>query len=136
MAHFTNGGSGSGAGATGTTLPLALSPAAPSTRLFPGGQTDLTLSISNPNPAEIRVGSLALDVSQGTGGFAVDAGHAGCPTSTLGYTLQTESWIVPARVGAVNGTREVTLPNAVSMGSAAANACQGASFSVYLIAGP
>lgn len=136
IAHFTNEGSGSGTAQTGTTLPLTLSPAAPSTQLFPGGQADLTLIISNANLAEIRVGSLTLDVRQGTGGFAVDAIHAGCSTSALSLTRQTDGWVVPARVGAVDGTQAVTLPNAVAMGSTAANACQDATFSVYLIAGP
>ena len=37
----------------------------------------MVLTITNPNPASVRVGSLSLDTSQGTGGFAVDGAHSG-----------------------------------------------------------
>jgi hypothetical protein len=107
--------------------------------LFPGGVTNVVLTVSNPNPYSVRIGSLALDTGQGTGGFAVDAGHAGCAVSTLTFTTQTNGgagWTVTGRLGAVDGTLSVNLPNALAMGSGAANACQGASYTVYLAAGP
>ena len=138
VAFWKSGGSGTGASATGDALPLVLSPATPATQLFPGGQSAVHLVVTNPDLSVIRVGSLALDATQGTGGFAVDAGHSGC-TSALGFSTQTNGgigWNVPARAGAVDGTLSVTLANALTMGSAAANACQGATFTVYLIRRP
>ena len=92
----------------------------------------MVLTITNPNAAQIRVGSLALDTSQGTGGFAVDGGHSGCGLATLSFATQTNGgagWTVPG-----SGVLPVTLTNALSMGTGAANACQGATFSVYLTA--
>ena len=44
--------------------------------------------------------------------------------------------MVPKKVGAVDGTLSVTLTNALAMGIGAANACQGASVTIYLAAGP
>jgi hypothetical protein len=90
----------------------------------------VVLTVTNPNAGEVRVGSLALDLSQGTGGFGVDGGHAGCGLTSLSFATQTNGgagWTVPA-----SGTLPVTLTNALSMGTGAANACQGATFSVYL----
>jgi hypothetical protein len=81
--------------------------------------------------------SFALDPSQGTGGFSVDAGHAGCAVATLTFTTQTNGgagWTVPGRIGAVDGTLAVTLTQALAMGSSAEAACQGASFTIYLMA--
>ena len=92
----------------------------------------MVLTITNPDAAQIRVGSLALDTSQGTGGFAVDGGHSGCGLATFSFATQTNGgagWTVPG-----SGTFPVTLPNALSMGTGAANACQGATFSVFLTA--
>ena len=138
-AFWRGSGNGSGSGATGTIVAVTLSPGTPTATLYPGGLTNVVLAMSNPNASPVRLGSLALDTSQGTGGFAVDAGHPGCAVSTLSFTTQTNGdagWTVPAKVGAVDGTLSVTLANALAMGVGAANACQGASFTVYVAAGP
>lgn len=129
------GGSGSGAGSTdtGTTQPVTLSPATASDQLYPGGQATVALTATNPNPGTVRVSSLALDTSQGTGGFAVDAGHAACNVATLSFTTQTNGgsgWNLPT-----GGPTSITLANALSMSASAADACQGATFTVYLNAG-
>lgn len=132
-------GSGSGNGATGATVAVTLSPATPTAALYPGGQTNVVLTITNSNTAIVRIGSLARDTTRGTGGFAVDANHAGCVLSTLSFTTQTNGttgWTVPARTGSVNGTLAVTLPGALAMSSSALNACQGATFTVYLVGQP
>ena len=137
--YWSGSGSGAGTGATGTTLAVRLSPGIPASHLYPGGQAGVGLTVSNPNTFPVYIGSLALDTGQGTLGFAVDAGHFGCALSTLGFTTQTNDntgWTVPAKVGAVDGTLSVTLASALTMSVEAANACQGASFTVYLAAGP
>lgn len=138
-AYWGGSGGGAGSGAAGATVAVSLSPGTPSATLLPGGQADVELSISNPNTLLVHVGALALDTGQGTGGFAVDAGHSGCAVATLSFTTQTNGgagWTVPAKVGAVDGTLDVTLTNALAMGLGAANACQGASATVYLAASP
>jgi hypothetical protein len=132
-------GSGSGSGGTGATVAVTLSPATPTAALYPGGQADVVLTITNSNTAIVRIGSLASDTARGTSGFAVDAGHAGCVLLTLSFTTQTNGttgWTVPAKTGSVDGTLAVTLPSALAMSSSALSACQGATFTVYLVGQP
>ena len=135
-AYWTAGGAGTGFGATGTTVPLTLSSGTPTASLLPGGQTGVVLTITNTNSASVKVSSLALDTTQGASGFSVDASHTGCTLTALSFATQTNGgagWSVPGKVGAVNGTLAVTLPNALSMSLSAVNACQGATFTVYLL---
>jgi hypothetical protein len=130
MAYWAVTGTGSAGATTAGTSAVTLSSGTAVAQLVPGGTSDVALTVTNPNAGQVRVGSLALDTGQGTGGFGVDAGHAGCGLSTLGFTTQTNSgagWTVPG-----TGSLAVTLPNALSMGAGAANACQGAVFTVYL----
>jgi hypothetical protein len=138
FAYWGGSGSGTSSGTTGAAAPVGLSPATPAAGLRPGGTAAVALVVSNPNAYTVRVRSLALDTSRGTGGFTVDAGHSGCATSTLSFTTQTNGttgWTVPAKVGSVNGTLSITLTGALAMSTSAANACQGASITVYLVVG-
>ena len=139
FAYWSGSGSGAGSASTGTAVAVTLSAGTPAATLFPGGTANVVLTASNPNASTVRLGSLALDTVQGTGGFAVDAGHSGCAVATLSFTTATNGgagWTVPGKVGAVDGTLSITLTNALAMGVGAADACQGASFTVYLAAGP
>jgi hypothetical protein len=134
QAYWAGAGGGAGAGTTETIVALRLNPGTPAYALFPGGRTDVVLIVANPNASVARIGSLALDPGQGAGGFAVDGSHSGCDVSTLSFTNQTNGgagWTVPA-----SGTLPVTLADALAMDTGAANACQGARFTVYLAAGP
>jgi hypothetical protein len=57
----------------------------------------------------------------------------------LSFATQTDGgagWTVPGKVGNTNGTLAVSLTNALAMSLGAANACQGATTTVYLTAGP
>jgi hypothetical protein len=103
-AYWRAGGTGTGNEGTATTVPITVSPGTPAANLYPGGTTNVVLTLTNPNFSTIRVGSLALDVTQGTGGYSVDAGHSGCAVATFTYITQSTGWIVPKKVGAVNGT--------------------------------
>lgn len=137
-AYWSGTGVGAGTGTTGTTVAVTLSPGTPSAGLYPGGQANVVLSATNTNDSIIHINSLALNTGQGTGGFSVDGGHAGCSLAALSFTTQTNGgagWNVPARVGVVNGTLAITMTNALSMTSAAADACQGATLTVFLAAG-
>ena len=133
-AFWAGPGNGAGSAATGTTQAVTLSPATASAQLYPGGQAATKLSITNPNPGSVRVGSLSLDTTQGTSGFAVDGAHSTCGVASLTFTTQTNGgagWTVPGA-----GSLPITLANSLSMNTNAANTCQGASFTVYLQAGP
>jgi hypothetical protein len=132
-AYWAGSGNGAGTAATGNTESVTLSPALAAPQLFPGGQAAVSLTVANPNPGSVRVGSLALDTTRGSGGFAADAAHATCGLSVLTFATQTNGgsgWAIPG-----GGSSPVTLPNALSMGAGAAGACQGASITVYLKAG-
>jgi hypothetical protein len=127
-AYLTAGGAGSGAATAGAGDPVTLSPAATSADLYPGGSADVAVSITNPNPFAAAVGSLVVDETRGHGGFAVDAGHAGCDLSALSFAAQPGGgWLVGA-----GATIRVDLADAVSLAPDAAPACQGATFTVYL----
>lgn len=139
LAYWRTSGSGSGSGTTSTTQAITLSSGTPTGGLYPGGTSDVALTVDNPNSTRVRIGSLALSTGQGTGGFDVDGGHAGCATSVLGFTTQTNGgagWTVPAKVGSTDGSLAIDLANALAMSATGANACQGATFTVYLTAGP
>lgn len=134
-AIWTGSAAGAGTVGTGTSVALTLGPGNPGSGLYPGGSADVVLTISNANRAAATVDSLALDPGRGTGGFAIDVGHLGCALSTLTFTTASTGWVVPARVGTVDGSLPVTLSGALSMGIDAADACQGATVTVYLMAG-
>jgi len=129
-AYSGAGGSGSGAAATSTpTQALTLSPAALSNQLFPGGQAAVPLTAANPNPATLRIRSLTLDTSQGSGGFNLDGAHAGCDLASLSFTAQTNGgagWSIPAA-----GSVSINLPASLTMSTSASDACQGANITVY-----
>jgi len=125
-------GSGTGSASAATASSLALTPGTPGTALYPNGSADVATTIANNNPFPVHVSSIALDSGQGSNGFAVDAGHSTCDLSTLSFAAQTNGgsgWDVPA-----NDTLDVDAAGAVSMSGSAGDACQGASFTLYLTA--
>jgi hypothetical protein len=134
LAYWKVSGGGSATATTGTTVNLTLSPGTPTAQLYPGGSAGVVLTITNPNVGPVRVGSIALDTAQGSSGFAVDGAHSACGLGALSYATQTNDgsgWTL-----AGGGSVPITLANALSMTSSAANACQGATFTVYLTAVP
>jgi hypothetical protein len=139
VGYWTGGGSGSASTTLDNPQELIITAGTPSNRIYPGGQAAVALVAENPNPYTVHISSLALDASQGTGGFGVDAGHAGCGVSTLTFATQTNGgagWTVPAKSGSVNGSLSIALANALSMGVGAADACQGADFTIHVLANP
>jgi hypothetical protein len=139
-AYWVGSGDGAGSGRTGTNQNVTLAPATAGDGLYPGGTTDVALSIRNPNATPVRIGSLELDTSRGAAGFAVDPPHSACtPLSVLSMSTQSNGgtgWTVPARSGGTDGELAVTLTGALGMSAQGANGCQGASFTVYLRAIP
>jgi hypothetical protein len=133
VAYWSSAGSGSGSAAAGTITSLSLTPGTPSNRLYPGSSADVSLTITNPNAVVVRVPRLTLDTSQGTNGFSADASHSGCGLAALAFTTQTNAgsgWNVPA-----SGSLAVTLSGALAMAASASNACQGATFTIFLTPG-
>jgi hypothetical protein len=136
-AYWSATGSGTGSTSSSDTSALTINPGTPTASLYPGGSAGVSLTISNPNTATVQVNTLALDTTQGSGGFAVDSAHSGCTLSSLSFAPQTNGgsgWSVPGRSGSTNGSLSLLLPNALSMAVTAPNACQGATFTIYLAA--
>jgi hypothetical protein len=130
---------GSGAATTVLASPeqLSLGPGTPQAQLRPGDDSGVAAVATNPNPYFVQIDSLELDTGAGTGGFDVDAGHNDCDLSVLHLTPQDNAgagWRIPPKVSATDGTQVIDLGNALSMDTDASSACQGASFTVHLIA--
>lgn len=133
-AFWATEGSGTGTAAAETVAAVTLTPATPTTALFPGRSSDVAVSIANDNTYQAFVGSLVLDTSRGTDGFSVSGGQPGCDPAAVSYATQSNGgagWLVPA-----SSTREADLMNAVDLSTAAASECQGATVVVYLLAVP
>lgn len=137
-AYWRASGSGSSSASLADGQAVTVSAGTATSELYPNGSADVALTISNPNGFRVSIPSLTLDTSQGTNGFDVDGAHTGCDTSVLSFTQQSNSgsgWQVPPKVGTTDGSLDLDLAAAVSMSGSAANACQGATFTVYLKAG-
>jgi hypothetical protein len=124
---------GDGDGSAGTSIPtsVALGPGTNSQELFPGGTSDVAVSVTNSNPFAVHIETLEL----GPEGFSVDLEHSTCSTEVLTFTVQSNGgsgWTVPA--GTVGGS--LHLSNAVAMTVEAPAACQGAVFDVDLVGTP
>jgi hypothetical protein len=133
--------SGVGTGTTSVTLPqplpLSLSVGTPTDALSPGNSAGVALVVDNPNTIQEHITSFTLN-SGGSTPISVDAAHAGCSVSVLSFTTATNGgvgWSVPPKVGASDGTLRVNLENSLAMSTAAANACQGAQFTIALVIG-
>jgi hypothetical protein len=132
VAHWRTTGAGTGTGTAGRTLAITLTAGSVGGDLYPGGSAAVSTSATNSGSAEVQIVSLLLDTSQGSAGFAVDAAHSGCDPASFSFTAPKAggSWTVPA-----NSTLDISYANAVTMSKTAANACQGATVTVYLVAG-
>jgi hypothetical protein len=132
LAAWTTGGSGSGQAQAGSATSMTISAGTPSSSLYPTGSADVAATITNPNPYNVHVSSIAL------GTVTVDAGHSSCNLGSVSVTSPQDNsgsgWDVPAKAGAVDGSLDVDLTNAISMSNAANDSCQGATFTVALTA--
>lgn len=138
FAYWTGAGEGAGTTVLGSPVQLTLSPGTAQSQLTPGGASSVAAVATNTNPYFVEIGSLALDTTAGTGGFDVDGAHTGCDVSALHFTTQDNGgagWRVPPKVASTDGTLAIELDHALGMDADAADACQGAAFTVHLIAG-
>jgi hypothetical protein len=123
-------GSGNGPLNTASIVELSLT-ARPDSDLplYPGLTTAVRVTVRNDNAFPIRV--TAVEV--GAGPTIVDPSHrdAGCTNASVSLVGQGFSvrWRVPA-----NSSRTFVISNAIRMASNSPNACQGASFTIPLVA--
>lgn len=124
-AHLSSTGAGSGSGDVSASRQVVVNAgAAPQGTLLPTGTSTgtLTLSVDNPNGSALRIGALALDTAEGTGGY--DAEAVRCKVT---YATQQGPWTVAA-----DSTLQISLPGSLTMGTDAPSDCQGSTFEVYL----
>jgi hypothetical protein len=128
-AYFTAAnGSSSGHATNGTLAPVTVDAFvggdAPSSTLLPGGSADVILRIKNQNAFPVTL----VTVTGGPAAITVDSGHSGCTVAgVVSFTNQTGR---ADTIAASPTTTLVHLANAASMTSAAASACQGATFNI------
>lgn len=122
FAAWLANGTGSGYAEAGTAQELTTIGTPTTTGvLYPGGSGDLALSISNPNPYPVTVVSV-------TGNGTITSDTAGCTPDNHGVTF-TDQTDLDLQVPAEDSASHV-LVGAVAMDQTAADACQGATFTV------
>lgn len=117
---------------------LSVSLAAPTAHLYPGGSSDVVLTLLNSTTEDVHVDSLSIDADQGVAGFSADAGHAGCDLSAFTFVTTSNhglGWEADGSDGGGPGATAVTLPGALTMRLDAADSCQGVSVMIDLVAG-
>lgn len=136
FAYWTGTGSATATTVLPNTQPITFSTGIPTGQLYPGGTASVAIVAHNPNDFFLQIPSLELDTDEGEP-FAVDAAHSACGVAALSFVAQDNGgagWSVPPQVGSTDGTLEIDMPTAMHMTTTAANACQGATFTVRLLA--
>lgn len=92
--------------------------------LYPGGTGALKLKLSNPNAFPLQITAVSLQ-----SGGSIASSSSACNSGGHAVTFTNQSGLsVTLAAGATDEV--VTLAGSVAMGSAAANACQGATFTI------
>lgn len=146
------GSSGEAQSATVSNLTIAAvaSPAATNT-LYPGGNGDVVVTISNPNPYPVTITAVNLPTSTtyatGYTTSALSTQQTGCiastpsdviwnySTSTSGSSHTLATALTVAASGQPNNPLTVTLTNDASMTSGAPAACESTYFSMPSLTG-
>jgi hypothetical protein len=131
------------------TITAVASPAATNV-LYPGGNGDVVLTISNPNafPVTITAVNLPANTSYASGytTSSLSTAQSGCSSTTsdvswnyaTGTSGSSHTLTTPVTVAAYNGTGNpltVTLTNDASMALAAPAACENTYFSMPSLTG-
>ena len=137
LAYFAATGRGNGSANLVEVQSLAVSPASPAgSALYPGGSSDVSATVHNSNSFTVHVHAFALDTGEPSDGITNDA--PGCTSGgNTGSSASSVTFTGPVTNGSGDfvfppGDTTLTLPNALSMSTTAENACQGATFTVYL----
>jgi hypothetical protein len=146
------GSSGEGQSATisNLTITAVASPAA-SNLLYPGGNGDVVVTISNPNPFPVAITALQLSTNTtyatGYTSSALSVTQAGClaatpsdviwnySTATSGSSHTLTTALTVAASGQANNPLTVTFTNDASMTAAAPAACANTFFSMPSLTG-
>ncbi|GLW29674.1 hypothetical protein Areg01_26140 [Actinoplanes regularis] len=98
------------------------------TQLTPNVTGNVVLTVNNPNPFPVRVtGFTFTGLTKGQGEDCNVGANITFPTGTLSST--PADLLVPAKVGASNGTKTITYTGSIRMKADADDNCQGAVFS-------
>jgi hypothetical protein len=126
ISAWTTGGSGTGYAKAGTASPITLGDASATTTadLYPGATGTVKIKVTNPNGFAVRVTAVSL-----TSGGTVTSNVGACDSGGSGVTFANQTGLT-LDIAANTGPTTFSLPGAVSMGAASANACQGAVFSI------
>ena len=122
-AYWTSSGQGSGVASVGSPVTVHIIPATatPTNTLIPGGTSDLTLTLNNPNSFAVTLVGIAQN------GNGPDPG-SGCTASNSGVSVPSQTGLsIPVASGA---SVNITIPNGASMSAASASACQGKQFNL------
>jgi hypothetical protein len=147
LVGLNSGSSGEGQSATVSNLTISAvaSPSA-TNLLFPGGNGDVVLTISNSNAYPVTITAVQLPTNLTyAGGFttsALSTAQTGCSTSTsdviwnysTGTSGSSHTLTTPLTVAA-SGTLTVTLTNDASMTTGAPAACENTFFSMPALTG-
>ncbi len=118
-AAWSSSGAGTGSVSSTTSVNSTITPASSGSVLYPGGGTDFTVSIDNPNGYPVVVTSISGGSSNAVNGCAAGTVTSAVPASTTGTI-------------AAHGTGTYTLH--ATMNSDAADACKGQTFVLPLTA--
>jgi hypothetical protein len=130
VAYWAAAGAGAGQGtAQDAVAPVTITASIASPSLVPTGAPsgDVAATMANPNGFRVKVSLLSIDTSEGAAGFSSNA--SGCDLALSTQTNGGDGWTVPP-----HESIEVVLADALTMGTGAANACQGRTFTVYMVA--
>lgn len=121
-ALWSASGSGSATATALTAQTITVNAVTGSASLYPGASDgDLSFTLTNPNPYPVQFTSMTA----GT----VTSGNPSCAASNVTVLPATG---LTLNVGANSTSSTLTIPNVVSMASAAPDACQGVTFTIAL----
>lgn len=125
-AYFTADGSGSGDAGTTTLAELTVVAGTASGELYPGGTAAAVLEVTNPNPFSVSI--VAIVAAEGA--VVATGGIGTCTQPAVSFVAPPQETVSELAELAPGGPTTIALPGAVSMGTAAETACQGATFAV------
>ena len=138
LGYFTAPGAGEGSIQVANAKPLTVSAVSPAgSALYPGGSADVAASVDNPNSFPVHVHAFVLETSAGHA-TGITNDKSGCSSGgDTGSSSSSVTFNGPLRNDGADfvfqpGTTSLTLHDALSMSNSAENACQGATFTVYL----
>jgi hypothetical protein len=125
-AYWSLHGDGDAVAVAGSAIELKLQGRSDDSKpLYPGGTTNLTVTVTNQNNFPVKITSL----SPGPGSVAADPDHrnGGCRTTgvVVAEEVITVAWEVPK-----NAIGVFTVPDGVKMTNSSDSACQGATFTI------